>query len=120
MAYDDKNIFAMILRGEIPCNKVYEDDFALAFKDINPQAKVHTLVIPKGPYVSFDDFSTQASEAEIVGFFRAVQTTAAIEGVVDSGYRLLANHGEDSKQEVPHFHVHIAGGEPLPGLIVPG
>ncbi|MGB1155346.1 MAG: histidine triad nucleotide-binding protein [Alphaproteobacteria bacterium] len=117
MSYDPNNIFAKILRGEIPCDKVYEDEFALAFRDINPQAKVHTLVIPKGAYVSFDDFATQASDAEIGGFARAVQKVAAIEGVTDSGYRLLANHGAHSHQEVPHFHVHIAGGESLPILI---
>ncbi|MGA0234681.1 MAG: histidine triad nucleotide-binding protein [Alphaproteobacteria bacterium] len=118
MAYDSNNIFAKILRGEIPCDKVYEDEFALAFRDINPQAKVHTLVIPKGEYVSFDDFSTTASDAEIGGFMRAVQAVAALEGVTDSGYRLLANHGKHAHQEVPHFHIHIAGGESLPGLIV--
>jgi len=118
MAYDSNNIFAKILRGEIPCYKVYEDEFALAFRDINPQAKVHTLVIPKGEYVSFDDFSTTASDAEIGGFMRAVQAVAALEGVTDSGYRLLANHGKHAHQEVPHFHIHIAGGESLPGLIV--
>ena len=117
MAYDNDNIFAKILRGEIPCNKVYEDEFALAFRDIAPQAKVHTLVIPKGAYVSFDDISTQASDAEIIGFVRAVQKTAALEGVVDSGYRLLANHGVNGGQEVPHFHVHIAGGERLGALV---
>ena len=117
MAYDNDNIFAKILRGEIPCNKVYEDEFALAFRDIAPQAKVHTLVIPKGAYVSFDDFSTQATDAEIIGFVRAVQKTATLEGVVDSGYRLLANHGVDGGQEVPHFHVHIAGGERLGALV---
>ncbi len=117
MAYDDSNIFAKILRGEIPCDKVYEDEFALAFRDINPQASVHTLVIPKGAYVSFDDFAAKASDAEIGGFSRAVQIVASREGVTDSGYRLIANHGKHSFQEVPHFHVHILGGEPLPGLI---
>ena len=117
MAYDSNNIFAKILRGEIPCDKVYEDDFALAFRDINPQAKGHTLVIHKGAYVSCDDFATTASDAEIGGFARAVQAVAALEGVTESGYRLLANHGKHAHQEVPHFHIHIAGGESLPGLI---
>lgn len=120
MAYDTNNIFAKILRGEIPCDKVYEDDFALAFRDINPQARVHTLVIPKGAYISFDDFATTATDAEIGGFTRAVQAVAAMEGVTESGYRLLANHGKDAHQEVPHFHIHIAGGESLPGLIAQG
>jgi len=113
MAYDPANIFARILRGEIPCKKVFEDEYALAFHDINPQAPVHVLVIPKGAYVSFDDFSAKASPAEITGFFRAVGEVARGQGVVAEGYRILANHGPDSHQEVPHFHVHIFGGRPL-------
>jgi histidine triad (HIT) family protein len=111
--YDPNNVFARILRGEIPCRKVYEDEFALAFHDINPQAPVHVLVIPKGAYVSFADFSAKASEAEIAGFFRAVGAVARALGLESEGYRLLANMGPASGQEVPHFHVHIFGGRPL-------
>ena len=111
--YDEGNIFARILRGEIPCRKAYEDDFALAFHDINPQAPVHILVIPKGPYVSWDDFSAKASEAEIAGFVRAVGQVARDAGLVVPGYRLLGNVGPDSHQEVPHLHVHILAGRPL-------
>ena len=113
MAYDPNNIFARILRGEIPCKKVFENEHALAFHDINPQAPVHVLVIPKGAYVSFDDFSAQATSAEIAGFVRAVGEVARAAGVAGSGYRILANHGADSHQEVPHFHVHVFGGRRL-------
>ena len=113
MAYDDQNIFAKILRGEIPCTKVYEDEYALAFEDINPAAPVHVLVIPKGPYVSMDDFSDKASDAEIAGFIRAVGNTARTLNLPDPGYRILANHGVHSHQEVPHLHIHIFGGKPL-------
>ncbi|APG63576.1 histidine triad nucleotide-binding protein [Sphingorhabdus lutea] len=112
-AYDEQNIFAKILRGEIPCNKVFEDEFALAFHDINPQSPHHILVIPKGAFVSFDDFTAHASDAEIAGFIRAVGMVARDAGVVDSGYRLLANIGKDAHQEVPHLHVHILAGRPL-------
>lgn len=111
--YDDQNIFAKILRGEIPCRRVYEDDHALAFHDINPQAPHHLLVIPKGAYVSWDEFSARASEAEIAGFIRAVGTVARDAGLVAPGYRLLANTGIDAHQEVPHLHVHILAGRPL-------
>ena len=111
--YDEQNIFAKILRGEIPCSKVYEDEHALAFHDINPTAPVHVLLIPKGAYVSWDDFSEHASEAEIAGFIRAVGTVARDLGLVEPGYRLLANVGGDAGQEVPHFHVHLFGGRPL-------
>lgn len=111
--YDDGNIFARILRGEIPSSKVYEDDHALAFNDINPQAPTHVLVIPKGRYVSWDDFSARASDAEIAGFVRAVGRIAREAGLVEPGYRLLANTGPDSHQEVPHLHVHIFAGRPL-------
>lgn len=111
--YDDQNIFAKILRGEIPNRTVYEDDFALAFHDINPQAPHHILVIPKGPYVSWDDFSARAPDAEIAGFVRAVGTVARDAGMVAPGYRLLANIGRDGHQEVPHLHVHIFAGKPL-------
>src|SRR5437763_7285383 len=111
--YDDSNIFAKILRGEIPSTKLYEDDFAVAFPDINPAAPTHILVIPRGPYVSWDDFSARASDAEITGFVRAVGKIAREAGLVESGYRLLANTGQDSNQQVPHLHVHIFGGRPL-------
>jgi diadenosine tetraphosphate (Ap4A) HIT family hydrolase len=111
--YDETNIFARILRGEIPNRTVYEDEHALAFHDINPAAPVHILVIPKGPYVSWDDFSERASEAEIAGFVRAVGKVARDQGLVAPGYRLLANVGLSSGQEVPHLHVHLFGGRPL-------
>lgn len=117
MAYDPDNIFARVLRGEIPCKKVFEDQFALAFHDINPQAPVHVLVIPKGPYVSMDDFSAKASEAEIAGFVRAVGTVARQLGVAENGYRILANTGHDGRQEVPHLHVHIFAGKRLGSML---
>src|SRR5687768_12677033 len=113
LPYDETNIFARILRGEIQCGKVYEDEHALAFNDINPQAPVHILVIPRGAYVSWDDFSERASEAEIAGFVRAVGHVAREQGLVEPGYRLLANTGMNSGQEVPHLHVHIFGGRGL-------
>jgi len=112
-AYDDNNIFARILRGELPSSKVYEDEFALAFNDINPLAQVHILVIPKGSYVSWDDFSEKASDAEIAGLTRAVGKVARGAGLVAQGYRVLANIGLRGGQEVPHLHLHIFGGEPL-------
>jgi diadenosine tetraphosphate (Ap4A) HIT family hydrolase len=113
LPYDDGNVFARILRGELPCRKVYEDEHALAFHDINPAAPVHILVIPKGRYVSWDDFSANASEAEIAGFVRAVGHVAREEGLVAPGYRLLANVGIAGGQEVPHLHVHLFGGRGL-------
>jgi len=113
MAYDPNNVFARILRGEIPCKKVYEDDHVLAFHDINPQAPVHVLVIPKGAYVSIDDFAAQAPADEIAAFIRAVGRIAHQLGVVEDGYRILANHGRNSHQEVPHLHIHIFAGRPL-------
>lgn len=113
MGYDRNNVFARILRGELPCQKVYEDDYALAFHDINPLAPVHVLVIPKGEWVSMADFAAQASQEAIGGFFRAVGKTAEILGVAERGYRLLANTGADAHQEVPHLHVHIFAGAPL-------
>ena len=113
LPYDEANIFAKILRGEIPCRKVYEDEFALAFHDIAPQAPVHVLVIPKGPYVGWDDFSAHAPDALIAGFVRAVGTVARDLGLDGAGYRLLANLGHDGGQEVPHLHVHLFGGRPL-------
>ena len=115
--YDDNNIFARILRGEIPSKSVYEDDHALAFHDINPQAPIHILVIPKGAYVSWDDFSERASEAEIAAFVRAVGRIARDQGLVAPGYRLLANVGADGGQEVPHLHVHIFGGRGLGSML---
>jgi diadenosine tetraphosphate (Ap4A) HIT family hydrolase len=113
LPYDDANLFARILRGEIPATKVYEDAHALAFLDINPQAPQHILVIPKGRYVSWDDFSATADDAEIAGFVRAVGTVAREAGLVAPGYRLLANVGQHAHQEVPHLHVHLFGGRPL-------
>ena len=115
--YDDNNIFAKILRGEIPCRKVYEDDHALAFHDINPQAPVHILVIPKGSYVSWDDFSATAPEAEIAGFVRAVGQVAREHGLVEPGYRMLANVGQHGHQEVPHLHVHLFGGRQFYAMV---
>lgn len=111
--YDDSNMFARILRGEIPSKKVYEDDHVLAFHDINPLAPTHILVIPKGAYVSWDDFSEKASDEEIGAFVRAVGKIAREEGLVEPGYRLLANVGPNSGQEVPHLHAHIFAGRPL-------
>ena len=112
-AYDDSNIFARILRGELPCSKVYEDEHVLAFHDINPLAPTHILVIPRGPYVSWDDFSERGSEAEIAAFVRAVGRIARDAGLVAPGYRLLANVGRNGGQEVPHLHVHLFAGAPL-------
>ena len=111
--YDDGNIFARILRGEIPNKTVYEDQWALAFHDVSPQAPVHVLVIPKGQYVSFADFSANGSADDITGFMRAVGKVAKDLGLEAQGYRLLANMGEHSGQEVPHFHVHLFAGRPL-------
>jgi histidine triad (HIT) family protein len=118
LPYDDKNIFARILRGELPCNNVYEDEWALAFHDINPQAPVHILVIPKGAYVSWDDFSARASANEIAGFIRAVGQVARDLGLPAPGYRLLANVGGHGGQEVPHLHVHLFGGQWLGPMLM--
>lgn len=117
LPYDDHNVFAKILRGEIPSARVYEDEWAIAFEDINPQAEVHTLVIPRGAWVSWDDFSAKGSDAEIAGFVRAVGAVARAKGLVEPGYRLLANTGRHGGQEVPHLHVHLFGGEPLGPMI---
>lgn len=117
MAYDPNNIFAKILRGEIPCKKVYEDDFALAFHDIAPDAPVHVLVIPKIDCISFDDFVQTASAEFIRGYFCAVQKVAADLRLQKSGYRIVTNHGDDALQTVKHFHVHILGGAKLGGLV---
>jgi histidine triad (HIT) family protein len=120
--YDEQNIFAKILRGEIPCKKVLETEHALAFHDIQPQAPVHVLVIPKGPYVNADHFGEAASDAELAGFSRAVGRVAREVGVAESmgggGYRIVANTGPDGRQDVPHYHIHIAGGERM-GRMLP-
>lgn len=115
MAYDTNNIFARILRGEIPCKKVYEDDAVLAFEDIQPAAPTHVLVIPKGEFVSFHDFA--ADGTRLAAFFTSVRELAEQLGVAEAGYRLITNHGADASQSVPHFHVHILAGRPLGGLL---
>jgi len=117
MAYDSNNVFARIVRGEIPCKKVYEDEHVLAFHDISPQAPTHVLVIPKGEYVSFDDFSEKASPMEIAAVFRALGRIARDQGVAETGYRILANTGPAAHQEVPHFHLHLFGGRDLCGML---
>ncbi|HUQ13392.1 MAG TPA: histidine triad nucleotide-binding protein [Novosphingobium sp.] len=117
LPYDDQNVFAKILRGEIPCRKVYEDEHALAFHDLHPQAPIHVLVIPTGAYVGWDDFSSRASEAEIAGFVRAVGHIARAQGLVEPGYRLLVNLGAHGGQEVPHLHVHLFGGRALGPMV---
>jgi histidine triad (HIT) family protein len=117
MAYDSNNVFARILRGEIPCNKVYEDEHVLAFDDIRPQAPTHVLVIPKGEYVSLDDFSARASDAEMAAMLRALGQIARERGLAPSGYRILANTGPAAHQEVPHFHIHLFGGRNLGGML---
>ncbi|HEX4507098.1 MAG TPA: histidine triad nucleotide-binding protein [Alphaproteobacteria bacterium] len=118
MAYDDNNIFARILRGEIPAARIYEDEHVFAINDINPQAPTHILVMPKGKYVSVQDFSEKASDAEIAALIRATGKIAKAAGVAESGYRLLFNHGPHSHQEVAHLHIHILGGRPLGPLVV--
>ncbi len=117
MSYDKNNIFAKILRREIPCDVVYEDDVTLAFHDIEPAAKHHVLVIPKGAYVSFDDFIIKAEATEVASFMRSVGEIAKILDVRESGYRLIANHGENAMQTVAHFHIHLLAGEKLGGLL---
>lgn len=116
-AYDASNIFARILRGEIPCKKLLETEHALAFPDINPQAPTHILVIPKGAYIDFDDFSARASAAEIADYIQAIGAVARQAGVAESGYRLLSNCGMNAHQEVPHLHVHVFGGRALGPMI---
>ncbi|HTR17766.1 MAG TPA: histidine triad nucleotide-binding protein [Acetobacteraceae bacterium] len=116
--YDDQNVFARILRGELPCRKVYEDEWALAFHDLHPRAPVHVLVIPKARFVSLADFTARGSAGEIAGFFRAVGAVARELGVEEPGYRVLANTGVNGGQEVPHFHVHLFGGRPLGPMLV--
>lgn len=117
MAYDDNNIFAKILRGDIPARKVYEDEWALAFHDVGPKAPVHVLVIPKGKYVSIAEFGESASAAEITGFYRAVSKVAAELGIVREGFRTIANTGPNGGQEVPHFHVHLLGGKNIGPMV---
>ena len=115
--YDANNNFARILRGEIPSRRVYEDEFAVAFHDIAPQAPIHVLVIPRGPYISIADFTAKASDAEIGGFFRAVARVAREQNLEEPGYRLLSNMGEDGGQEVPHFHIHLFGGRRMGAML---
>ena len=120
MSYDDNNIFAKILRGEIPCKKIYEDDFVLSFHDINPQKKIHALVIPKGKYVDLDDFSLNASPNEMVGWLKGINAVAKklnISTENGKGYRALANVGENGGQEVPHLHFHLFGGEKIGKMV---
>ena len=121
MTYDKNNIFAKILRGEIPCKKIYEDEYVLAFYDINPQKKIHALIIPKGSYVNLDDFSSKASKNEIIGLIKGIRTVAKKIGVSDEvkggGYRSLVNVGENGGQEVPHLHFHIFGGEKVGKMV---
>ena len=120
MVYDDNNIFAKILRGEIPCNKIYEDDFVFSFHDINPQKKIHALVIPKGKYVDLDDFSLNATPEEMVGLIKGINLVAKKLGIsteVCKGYRTLANISDDGGQEVPHLHFHLFGGEKVGKMV---
>ena len=121
MSYDNENIFAKILRGEIPCKKIYEDDYVLSFHDINPQKKIHALVIPKGKYIDLDDFSEKASSEEIVGLLKGINIVAKKLGIsVDAGkgYRVLANISEHGGQEVPHLHFHLFGGEIIGKMVL--
>ena len=120
MIYDEQNVFAKILRGDLPCNKVCETRHSFAFHDIAPQAKIHVLVIPKGAYISWDDFSANATKDEQADYVAAIGSTARKLGVDKSGYRVLANHGRDSHQEVPHLHVHILAGQPLGPMLEDG
>jgi len=117
MSYDKNNIFAKIIKGDIPCSKIYEDDSVLAFKDINPVADIHVIVVPRGEYISFNDFCLKAGSEIVASFFKRVQKIAEELNIVDSGYRLIMNHGSDASQSVDHFHVHIIGGKALGGLI---
>ena len=117
MTYHDDNVFAKILRGELPANKVYEDDFVLAFDDINPMTPVHVLVVPKEAYVDYEDFIENAAPETVIGFFRAVQEVARVTGVAETGYRLVTNNGASAGQIVFHFHMHLCGGRPLGGMV---
>lgn len=116
MIYDPNNIFAKIIRGEVPCNKVYEDQYCFAFHDIQPAAPIHVLVLPKGEYISFHDFAEKADAEEVAGFFKCVQKVAALLGVEKGGYRTIFNTGKDASQTVFHFHVHILAGKPMGNL----
>ena len=120
MSYDDNNIFAKILRSEIPCNKIYEDEYVLSFHDINPQKKIHALVIPKGKYLDLDDFNSKASDKEIVGLLKGISIVAKKLGIsldMGKGYRTLSNLSEDGGQEVPHLHFHLFGGERIGKMV---
>ena len=117
-AYDDQNIFAKILRGEIPCNEVYRDEYALAFHDISPQAPTHILVIPTGAYVSIDDFGANAPAEDVAGFYKAVSKVAADAGLLENGFRTIANTGDHGGQEVPHFHIHLLGGAKVGPMVM--
>ena len=117
MAYDENNIFAKIIRGEIPCNKVYESEHSLAFHDIAPQRKIHIVVIPKGAYTDVADFNARASDAEILDFHRSLEKIVTQEKMIEAGFRIIANTGEFGGQEVPHFHMHLLGGEPVGKLV---
>lgn len=118
MSYDTNNVFAKILRNEIPAKKVFENEFALAFHDLHPSAPVHVLVIPKGEFTSFHDFSVNADPNLLIGYFKAVREVACLVGVAETGYRLIANHGSDANQSVPHFHMHIIGKKRCGPLVV--
>ena len=120
MTYDENNIFAKILRGEIPCKKIYENDYVLSFHDINPQKKIHALVIPKGKYIDLDDFNTKASDQEIIELIKGISTVSKKLGIsLDSGkgYRTLSNLNKHGGQEVPHLHFHIFGGEKVGKMV---
>ena len=117
MPYDKNNIFAKILRGEVPCKKIFENDYVLSFHDINPQKKIHALVIPKGEYIDYDDFNKKASDKEITEFHKAVSHVSSLLGSTDKGYRLLSNIGSDGGQEVPHLHFHIFAGEKIGKMV---
>ncbi len=115
--YDDQNVFARILRGELPCERVYEDEHVLAFKDLHPKAPVHVLIIPKGAYTSVTDFADRATDAEMAAWVRAAGHIARLQGVAEGGYRVLSNVGRDGHQEVPHLHLHLLGGRDLGWMI---
>ncbi len=120
MSYDEKNIFAKILRGEVPCEKIYEDKYVLSFYDVNPQRKIHALVIPKGKYVDLDDFNAKASEEEIIGYFKGISKVSKILGIsvdIGKGYRAISNLSEHGGQEVPHLHFHLFGGEKIGKMV---
>jgi histidine triad (HIT) family protein len=119
MSYDDGNVFAKILRGEIPCTKVFESEHTLAFRDIDPKRPVHVLVIPKGPYATWHDLAERGSDAEIADYVRAIARVASDEGVAEPGYRLICNNGAHGHQEVPHLHVHVLGGAPTGPMLKP-